>query len=94
MIGSVVGQLERDSEVPAIAFEREFGILARLRDDRRDPARCGEQRRGLGADDLQIVILVGIDLSLCGELLDLAFGDHCGSVAEDPQHFQAAVLDH
>src|SRR6185295_15338878 len=36
----------------------------------------------------------GLDPSLRGQLLDLALGDHRRSVAEDPKHLEAAVLDH
>ena len=53
IIDDVVAQLEGDAEVPAVAFERELGVLARFRDHRRNPARGGEQSRGLGADDLR-----------------------------------------
>ena len=35
-----------------------------------------------------------VDLALRGQLLDLALGDHGRRVAEDPQHLEAAVLDH
>ena len=40
------------------------------------------------------MVLVGVDLALGGELLDLALGDDRRGVAEDPQHLEAAVLDH
>ena len=40
------------------------------------------------------MVFVGVDLALGGQLLDLALGDHRGRVAEDPQHLEAAVLDH
>ena len=43
---------------------------------------------------VEIMIFVGVDLALGGQLLDLTLGDDRGGVAEDPQHLQAAVLDH
>ncbi len=66
----------------------------RFGDDRRHPAGGGEQRGGLGADDLEIMVFVGVDLALGGQLVDLALGDHRGGVAEDLEHLEAAVLDH
>ena len=59
-----------------------------------DAASGSEQRRGLGADDRQILVFVGFDPALRGKLIDLAFGDHRRCVAEDPEHLEAAVLDH
>ena len=56
IIDRVVDQLEGDAEVAAIAFERLLGLLAGLGDDRRDAAGGGEQRRGLGADDVEIML--------------------------------------
>ena len=43
---------------------------------------------------VEILLFVSIDLALRGQLLDLALGDHGRGVAEDPQHLEAAVLDH
>ena len=94
IIDDVVDQLEGDAEVAAIAFERQLSIFARFGDHRSDPAGSGEQRRGLGGDDVEIMIFAGVDLALGGQLLDLALGNHGGGVAEDFQHLQAAVFDH
>ena len=48
----------------------------------------------LAADDRQILLFVGRDLALGGQLLDLALGDHRRRVAEDAQHLEAAIFDH
>ena len=40
------------------------------------------------------MLLAGLDPALGGQLVDLALGDHGRGVAEDPQHLEAAVLDH
>ena len=72
IIDDIVDQLEGDAEVAAVALEGDFGFFAGFGDDRRDPARGGEQSGGLGADDLQILFLAGIDPPLRGQLLDLA----------------------
>ena len=94
IIDDVVDQLEGDAEVAAVALERDLRFLAGFGDDRRDAAGGGEQRGGLGADDLEILLLAGIDPPLRGQLLDLAFGDHRRRVTEDLEDLQAAVLDH
>ena len=94
IIDHVVGQLEGDAEVPAIAFQRQLGVLARFGDDRRDAAGSREQCRRLGGDDVEIMVLASLDPALRGQLLDLALGDDGGGMAEDLQNLQAAVLDH
>ena len=94
IVEHVVDQLEGDAEVSAVLLERQFGLLAGLGDDRGDAAGGGEQSRGLGGDDREILLLAGLDPALRGELLDLALGDHRRGVAEDLEHPQAAVLDH
>ena len=40
------------------------------------------------------MFLAGLDLALGGQLVDFALGDDRGGVAQDAEHFQAAVLDH
>ena len=80
--------------MPAEAFERQLDVLVGLGDDRRHAARRGEQSRRLGADDRQILLFVGLDPPLRGQLLDFALGDHRRRVAEDSEHLEAAVLDH
>ena len=81
IVDRVVDQLEGDAEVAAIAVERALDLLVALGDDRGDPAGGGEQGRGLGADDVEIAVLAGLDLALGGELVDLALGDHAGARA-------------
>ena len=76
IIDRVVDQLEGDAEVAAIGFERVLGLFAGFGDDRGDAAGGGEQGRGLGADDVEIMVFAGVDLALGGQLVDLALGDH------------------
>ena len=76
IVDRVVDQLEGDAEIAAIGVERLLVRLAALGDHRGDPAGGGEQGRGLGGDDLEIVVLAGLDPALGGQLVDLALGDH------------------
>ena len=80
---------------PAVAqHQHMFAVLVGFGDDRRDLARSGEQLGGLGVDDREILLFVGIDPALRGQLVDLALRDCRGGVAEYVQHLEAAVLDH
>jgi hypothetical protein len=51
-------------EVAAVIVERALLGLAAFGDHRRDAARGGEQRGGLGADDLEVALLAGLDPAL------------------------------
>ena len=42
----------------------------------------------------EILVLAGLDPALRGQLLDLALGDHRRGARQDPEHLEAAVLDH
>src|SRR3546814_5571669 len=94
VIDRVVDKLERDAEVAAISVERGLGGFLALGDDRGDPARGGEQRGGLGADDVEIAFLAEVDPARRGKLVDFAFRDHRRGVGEDLERLQAAVFDH
>ena len=75
VVDRVVDQLESDAEVAAIIVERLLLGFAAFGDHRGDAAGGGEQRGGLGADDVQVAFLAGLDLALRGQLVDLALGD-------------------
>src|SRR5687768_8693474 len=78
----------------AVAVEGGFHLLAALGDDRGDPAGGREQSGGLGLDDLQIMVLAGLDPALGGELVDLPLGDDRGGPGEDLEDPERSVLDH
>ena len=94
VVDRVVDELESDAEIAAIGVERLFDRFVALGDHRRDPAGGGEQGRGLGGDDLEILVLDGFDPALGGELVDLALGDDRRGARQDAQHLEAAILDH
>ena len=94
VVDRVVDQLEGDAEMAAVRVQRGLLAFGPLGDHRGDAAGGGEQRRGLGVDDVEVAILAELDLARGGELVDLAFRDHGGGVGKDLEHLQAAVLDH
>jgi hypothetical protein len=63
-------------------------------DDCADPRGGREQRRGLGADDLQIGFLAGCRVVGGHELQHFALGDHGGRLGQDLEHLQRPVGDH
>ena len=54
----------------------------------------GEQLRGLGADDVEIVFFAGVDVVGGHQLQDLALGDHRRGLGQDRQHVERRVGDH
>src|SRR3546814_2539287 len=94
MVDGGVYQLEGDGGVAAIGVERGLHALVALGDHRRDRASGGGGCRGLGGDDVEILVLAGLDPALGGQLVDLAFGDDGGGAGQDAQRLEAAVLDH
>jgi hypothetical protein len=75
VVDRVVDQLEGDAEVAAVRRAPAPSPRRIRRRPRRNAAGGGEQRGGLGADDLQVALLAGLDLALRGELVDLALRD-------------------
>ncbi len=76
IVDRVIDQLECNAQVAAIDVERLFLSLAAIGDDSGNAAGSGEQRGGLGADNIEILFLARVDLALGGQLVDFSFGDH------------------
>ena len=76
VVDRIVDQLEGNAEIAAIGFERALLLFRTFGNHRADLAGGGEERGGLGADDVEVLLFAGVDLALGGELRDLAFRDH------------------
>src|SRR5690606_25045337 len=57
VVERVIHQLEREAQVRAVGLESSAIVFGRARDDRTDFRRRREQRRSLGLDHLQILVL-------------------------------------
>ena len=94
VIERVVDQLEGDAEIEAVAAAGgDLGLGPR--GEQGPTSRGGaEQRRGLGADHGEIIVLAGLGVLGGGELHDLALGDDRGGGGQNLEAGQRADLDH
>ncbi len=72
--------MKRDAKIAAVFVERVFLFGVAFGDHRGDAGGGGEQRGGLGTNDLEVAALAGLYFALRGELIDLALGDHRAGV--------------
>ena len=91
-IEQVIDDLERHADVDPVVPQRVL-LLARRRraEHAADLGRPGKQEGGLTADDVEVLFFAEIDDAVLGQLVDLAFDDAQGDVAEQPDDVEAVL---
>ncbi len=93
-IECVVDELESEAEIGAIGAEGRPLVAPAPGDGRADFGGGGEQRRGLGGDDGEVLVFRGRGVLRRGELHHLALGDDRGGVGKNVEGVDRADLDH
>ena len=94
IVERVVDELKSKPEIAAIGAQRCRLRFRPRRDHRADLRRRGEQRRGLGVDHRQIVVLGGLGVLGGDQLHHLALGDDRRRIRQDAQRAERADIDH
>ena len=80
IVERIIDQLKSEAEIAAVGAERRARGAVASADRRADFSRRGKERRGLGADHRQILVLGGRGILGGGELHDFAFRNHRGGM--------------
>ena len=94
VVERIIDQLKSEAEIAAVGAERRPGGAVASADRGADFGRGGKERRGLGADHREVLVLGGRSVLCGGKLHHFAFRNHRGRMGEDVEGIERADLDH